>query len=193
MSIDAARVQIRPWQKDDADALHRLVRESHASLSKWLAWCDPDYNLDDARAWIDYSMASWKERSAFPFAVVDENAGTLLGGVGLNQLDVEHRSANLGYWIGSLSIRRGFATAAAIHAARFGFDDLGLERIDIHVLPNNLASLAVAHKLRAKHEGTLAHGIVLHGEPHDAILLSLHSVDASSTLDTARLKQEHDD
>ncbi len=177
MAIDAARVQIRPWRLDDTDALHRLVRASQASLSRWLAWCHADYGRDDAHAWIDHSMASWKQRSAFPFAVTDGDGEILFGGVGLSQLDTEAGTANLGYWVGSPFVGHGYATTAAKLAARFGFDELKLRHIELRVLPDNHASLAVARKLGAKHEGIVRDGIVQHGEPRDAQLYSLTSGD----------------
>ena len=128
MAEDTAHVNIRPWRVEDVDALYRLVRESHASLSRWLAWCHADYGLDDARRWIDHSLASWQARSAFPFAVVDAGAETLLGSTGLSQLDDSQKVANLGYWVGTPFVGQGIATEAARQAARFGFDQLGLQR-----------------------------------------------------------------
>ena len=169
MPVDAARVQVRPWQAGDADALHRLVRASHPSLSTWLPWCHADYGLDDARGWIDHSLARWHARSAFPFAVIDADAGTLLGSTGLSQLDGPQKTANLGYWVGTPFVGAGIATEAARQAARFGFDEMGLQRIVIRALPDNHASLAVARKLGARYESTVqdrAHG---HGS-HDILV-----------------------
>ncbi len=177
MAIEAARAQIRPWRMDDADALHRLVRESHASLSKWLPWCHADYGLADARSWIDQSLASWKARSAFPFAVVDEDAGVLLGSAGLSQLDTAHRIANLGYWVGTPFLGQGVATDAARHVVRFGFDDLGLQRILVRVRSDNPASLGVARKLGAKVHAIVRDDTRHDGEPHDVLIHALATRD----------------
>ena len=175
MAEDTAHVNIRPWRVEDVDALYRLVRESHASLSRWLAWCHADYGLDDARRWIDHSLASWQARSAFPFAVVDAGAEPLLGSTGLSQLDDSQKVANLGYWVGTPFVGQGIATEAARQAARFGFDQLGLQRILVRVLPDNHASLAVARKLGARYESTVQDPI--HG--HGAQDILVHALTAS--------------
>ena len=175
MAEDTAHVHIRPWRVEDVDALYRLVRESHASLSRWLPWCHADYGLDDARRWIDHSLASWQARSAFPFAVVDAGAETLLGSTGLSQLDDSQKVANLGYWVGTPFVGQGIATEAARQAARFGFDQLGLQRILVRVLPDNHASLAVARKLGARYESTVQDPI--HG--HGAQDILVHALTAS--------------
>ena len=169
MASDAARVHIRPWRAGDADALHRLVRESRASLSRWLPWCHAGYGLADARSWIDHSLASWQARSAFPFAVVNADTGTLLGSAGLSRFDVAQKIANLGYWVGAPFVGQGIAAAAAREAARFGFDDLGLQRILVRVLPDNHASLGVARKLGARYESTAQDPVHGHGS-HDILV-----------------------
>lgn len=173
----APRVRIRPWAMDDAEALHRLVQVSRAEIAPWLAWCRDGYVQADAEAWVAHSVQAWATRFAFPFAVVDADAGTLVGGVGLNQLDVDRRSANLGYWTGSAFTGRGVAREAARQAARFGFHEIGLRRIEIKVLPGNAASIRVAEALGATHEGIARHAIEYGGMRHDARLFSLTSED----------------
>lgn len=180
---DAARVRIRPWQLGDAEALHRLVRASHAELSQWLPWCHAGYGMEDARAWIDHAIASWGDRSGFAFAVVDRDEedgdARLLGGVGLSDIDYATGSANLGYWVGTPFVGQGIASHAARQAARFGFDELALARIGLRVLPDNAASLAVARKMGAMHSGIVKGGLIHRGLPHDALAFVLQAGDTA--------------
>lgn len=177
MAVDAAHVQIRPWRMEDADTLHRLVRTSHASLSAWLPWCHADYGLEDARSWIEYSLAGWQARNAFPFAVVDGDDQTLLGSAGLSRLDIAQGIANLGYWVGAPFVGQGIATGTARQVVRFGFDDLGLRRILVRVLPGNHASLGVARKLGAKYETTVRDDTTHDDQPHDLLVHVLSADD----------------
>ncbi len=173
---------IRPFAAGDAPALHAAVRESIASLSRLFPWCSADYALADAEARVVACMAAWREGSEYPFGIfardgapeVDGSDGErLLGCVGLNRLDHGARSANLGYWIGETHRGRGIATRAAASTAAFGFRELGLARIEIVVLPGNIASQRVAGKLGAVREGLVPDRIVLDGRPVDAVLFSL--------------------
>ena len=97
----------------------------------------------------------------------------MLGCVGLNQLDPAKRSANLGYWIGEKHRGHSVATDAARQAAAFGFDEIGLARIEIATLPDNTASQRVAAKIGATREGIFPNRIVVHGAPMDAVVFSL--------------------
>jgi RimJ/RimL family protein N-acetyltransferase len=67
----------------------------------------------------------------------------------------------------------GIATTAARLAARFGFEVLGLQRIEITVPIGHRASARVAEKLGARREGVLRHRLRLHGTPAGAVLFGL--------------------
>ena len=176
-------MNIRPFAAGDAPALHRAVRASIESLSYWFPWCHADYALADAEARVAAGIAAWRDGSEHAFGIFernddgDGNRGAyrerLLGCVGLNRLDRDARSANLGYWIGEAHRGRGLATQAAAWAAAFGFRELGLARIEIRVLPQNGASLRVAEKLGAMREAVLPGVLEFQRRPADAVLFSL--------------------
>ncbi|MDE2248527.1 MAG: GNAT family N-acetyltransferase [Xanthomonadaceae bacterium] len=151
------RLRLRPWRQDDAPALVAAARESTASVGRWLPWCHAGYGPDDAREWIAACESGWRGGKCFAFAIFDARSGALLGGIGLNQLNAEHRSANLGYWIRQGCQGHGFATAAVRLVARFGFRRLGLLRAEIVVLPQNLPSRRTAEKSGARFEGIARH------------------------------------
>lgn len=162
---------IRPFAAADAAALHAAVRDSIASLSALFPWCSPDYSLADAQARVAACVAAWRDGTEYPFGIFEGD--TLLGCVGLNQLDRDARSANLGYWIGERHRGRGLATQAAAWTADWGFRELGLARIEILVLPHNVPSLRVAEKLGAVREGIAPGRIALQGGRADAVLFAL--------------------
>jgi len=164
-------MNVRPFEAGDAPALHAAVRASIASLSYWFPWCREDYALTDAEARVEACIAAWRDGSEYPFAIFEGDR--LLGSVGLNRIDRVAGSANLGYWIGEAHRGRGLATRAAAWAADYGFRELGLERIEIRVLPHNAASLRVAEKLGAAREAVLPGSLEFQGRPADAVLFSL--------------------
>jgi ribosomal-protein-serine acetyltransferase len=172
-------VRIRRYRADDAPVLFEAARESVGELSAWLSWCHPDYALEESRAFVLSSEAAWEQRDAFGFAVLDAGTGLFLGGVGLSRINRANNFANLGYWVRSSQTGRGVATAATLLAADFGFQDLGLNRIEILAAVGNVASRRVAEKAGAQREGVLRSRIVLHGRPHDAALYSLIAADMS--------------
>jgi ribosomal-protein-serine acetyltransferase len=149
--LRAGSAILRPWRADDAANLFDAVAASREELGRWLPWATPDYALSDAQDWIAFCERNWRERSAFPFGVFDEDGGAI-GGCGINRLDSANRCAALGYWIATPRTGHGFARRAATGVAAFGFRELGLCRIEILILPENRASRRVAEAIGAQWE-----------------------------------------
>ena len=170
--MKAGEFRVRPLVAGDAPALHAAVRTSLASLSRWFPWAHPGYSLADAESRVAHCLAARERGEEFAFGIFD-SSGELLGCVGLTQLDPAKRSANLGYWIGEKHRGHSVATDAARQAAAFGFDEIGLARIEIATLPDNTASQRVAAKIGATREGIFPNRIVVHGAPMDAVVFSL--------------------
>jgi ribosomal-protein-serine acetyltransferase len=163
---------IRAWSRDDADALFEAVRESVDVLAPWLPWCHPDYRIEETIAWLAFCDAEAATGRGHHFAI-HTASGRLAGAVGLSEISARHRSANLGYWVRRSMLRRGLATAAVRLAADFAFRQLGLLRLEIAVLPENLPSTRVAERADARLEGVARNRIVIGGEARDALMYSL--------------------
>lgn len=147
------RLRLRPWQDGDAMALLEAVRESSDTVGRWLPWCHADYNFEDATNWVTYCRSAWAAGDHFAFAIFDKMSGELMGAMGLTQHDRLHRRANLGYWVRQSRQRQGVSTAAVPLVAKFGFETLGLIRIEIVALPLNQASRRTAAKSGAQFDG----------------------------------------
>jgi RimJ/RimL family protein N-acetyltransferase len=164
---------LRPWSPEDAPALCEAVRESVQSVGRWLPWCHASYGLEDAQAWIGQCRAGWMADEHFAFGVFERSTGILLGSVGLNQRNLVHHSASMGYWVRQSRQGRGVARRAARLAARFGFETLELIRIEIVALPDNHASRRTAEQAGARFEAIARHRVWTRGEARDAAVYAL--------------------
>ena len=173
VELSDGTILIRPYREEDADSLYEAVRESIAEVRLWLPWCHEDYSIEESREFVSTRGKSAADGEWYSFAVFDKESGRFLGGVGLNFINRVHMMANLGYWVRSSSVGRGVATSATRLAARFGFEELGLHRIEIVVAVENIASQRVAEKAGAVREGLLRKRLLIRGDSQDAVLFSL--------------------
>jgi RimJ/RimL family protein N-acetyltransferase len=164
---------LRPWQWQDAPALHAAVQESLETVGRWLPWCHAEYDLEEARGWIAHCREAWAAEEHFAFGLFHRTDGLLLGSVGLNQRNRMHRSASLGYWVRESRQGEGLAWRAARLAARFGFETLGLVRVEIVALPDNLASRRTAERAGARFEGIARQRLWMREEARDAAVYAL--------------------
>lgn len=157
----------------DTDNLFDAASSSQTHLSPWVPWCPPEYTREDSRSWLALQEEGWNNGTEYAFGIVDAANGRYLGGVGFNRIGRINRLANLGYWVRSDSIRRGIATRATLLAARFGFEQLELNRIEIIASIENHASLRVAERVGAMREGVMRRRLMIEGGSHDAVMFSL--------------------
>jgi ribosomal-protein-serine acetyltransferase len=167
----AADVLIRPYRLDDAPDVCRAVRESITAVMPWMPWCHPEYSIGESRAWLEVQVPAFERGTAYEFAITAGD-GRYLGGCGLNQIDRPNQRANLGYWVRTTAAGRGAATAAVKLVRDWGFQNAGLNRLEVVAAVGNLASRRVAEKAGAIHEGTLRGRLLLYGVFHDAAVYS---------------------
>ena len=96
-----------------------------------------------------------------------------MGGCGLNNIDNNNRVANLGYWVRSSRTGKGIASSVVGLLARFAFEELKLNRVEIIPAISNKASQRVAIKAGATKEGILRKRIVVGDKIYDGIMFSL--------------------
>ncbi len=166
-------VLLRRFRADDAPQVYEAVRESAAQISPWLPDLGSIQSVDDVRTWIAAGPAAWAENRAYDLAIVDAQSGEILGGCGLSQINQRHRFANLYYWVRTSRTGHGIATSAVRLIARFGLENIGLQRIEIIVPVDNAGSARVAQKAGARLEGTLRNRLLLDGAIHDALMFAL--------------------
>jgi len=178
-ALPAGSLRVRPWQPEDADALYVAAGESIESVGRWLPWCREGYARQDSVAWIAHTQACWQLEELFAFAIVDESDGSVAGGVGLNQFNRQHRSANLGYWVRQSRQGFGIAPRAVPAVARFGFESLKLVRVEIVAAVDNLPSRRCAEKAGARFEGIGRQRLLIGESAIDAAVYSLIPADLS--------------
>jgi RimJ/RimL family protein N-acetyltransferase len=174
-------ITIRPYREADIQSLYEAVRESINEVSQWMSWCHAGYTIDESRAFIRSRDEARAKAEEYGFGIFDAQTEAYMGDVGLNHLVREYLYANLGYWVRTSCARRGVASRAARLAARFAFEELGLQRVEIVAAVGNVGSRRAAEKAGAVREGVLRKRIVLRGKTHDAVLYSLVAEDMPSS------------
>lgn len=79
----------------------------------------------------------------------------------------------LGYMIDERESGNGFTTEAARAVIAYGFDQLGLHRIEANIMPHNARSIRVAEKLGFTREGFSPNYLSINGEWADHIRYGL--------------------
>jgi RimJ/RimL family protein N-acetyltransferase len=113
-------------------------------------------NPDEAfvRGWIRRYEDGWRDGSRAGFAIADVS-GEVVGFAALVQLDFEGREAEIGYLVAPPWRGRGIAGRAVALLTDWGFETLGLVRLELRIDIDNGASERVAERLGYVRDGIL--------------------------------------
>ena len=173
VQLTDGKILLRPAEMKDAKEMFGAVQESMTEVGAWMPWCHANYSPGESKNWIKICQNGRKDGSIYDFAITDARDGTILGDCGFNDIRKSDKTANLGYWVRTTRTKQGVCTTATLLLADFGFKDLNLNRIEILIAVDNLASQRVAVKAGAVKEGILRNRLLLHGKTHDAVMFSL--------------------
>lgn len=149
-TLSTARLTLRPFAADDAFDVERLA--GMREIADTTLTIPHPYPHGAAAEWILTHAPAWEKGTAATFAVVENESGRLVGVAAL-MIRPDHRRAELGYWIALDRWNQGYATESNQRLVDFGFEVLGLHRIEARHFLRNPASGRVMLKLGMKAEG----------------------------------------
>jgi ribosomal-protein-alanine N-acetyltransferase len=169
-SLGTARLILGPFDLEDVPEIQRLA--GAREIADTTISIPHPYHRSHALAWIEDQRKDAELGRAANFAVrLPDN--TLIGAVGLRDIDTEHLQAELGFWIGREWWGKGYAREAAAAVIRFGFESLGLNRIYAHHMSRNPASGRVLLAAGMKREGVLRQRVRKWGVFEDVVLYAI--------------------
>lgn len=173
-------IVLRPFRVEDIVPVHEAILESFEELSRWMRWCNADYSIDSTTAFVMGQGDAWRNDLEYSFGVFERESGVFQASVGLNFVNRNYEMANLGYWVRTSATGQGIASRATRLVARFAFEQLKLQRVEIVAAVGNLASQRVAEKAGAVREAILRKRLLHEGQSMDAVLFSLVAEDLST-------------
>jgi RimJ/RimL family protein N-acetyltransferase len=152
--LHTERLVLRPFTPDDATLLSQLagtkrVVDTTASIPFPYS---PEQALKDILRFKDEFERGVGAWFAMALRATPER---LIGCVLLKEIIRRDELAELGYWIDEAHGGKGYVTEAAREMLRFGFHDLGLNRIHACYMSKNPASGRILEKIGMKQEGHL--------------------------------------
>lgn len=122
--------------------------------------------------WLDRYVEGWRDGSRAGFAAVDAD-GRFLAMVGVVDLDLDANQGEIGYVVTKEARGRGVAQRCLRLVTDWALDGLGLARVELHIDPENAASLRVAERCGYIREGMLRSLHFKGDERGDVVIYSL--------------------
>ncbi|MEA2254476.1 MAG: hypothetical protein QOG35_521 [Solirubrobacteraceae bacterium] len=146
-------VALRAWSEGDIPFIVTACQDP--LIERFTAAIPSPYGETDARAWLASQEPARRAGRSLELAILDASSAAPLGAVALSSMDLRHRRSGMGYWLAEHARGRGIATEAVRLLAGWALGVLRLDRLELMIHPENIASQGVAERCGFKREGLL--------------------------------------
>ena len=155
------RLILRPMRMFDAFDMYEYARLPETT--EYLLW-SPHPDIEFTKNYLAFVIGKYKAGECYDWAIVlDGEEEKMIGTCGFARIDFSNNVGEIGYVVNPEFQNRGYATEAVRAVMRFGFETLGLHRIEGQYIIGNEKSLAVMKKCGMQYEGTARGSMLIKG------------------------------
>jgi ribosomal-protein-serine acetyltransferase len=156
-----------------AAPLFSALDNERERLAEFLPWIDDMKTLADFTSYIKNCEGLYAQKKEVSFIMIFNEKP--VGRIGLHHLNLQNKMGAIGYWITRAAEGKGVVTRSCMKIISYGFNHLGLHRIECKVATTNLKSQAIPEKLHFKKEGILRDAEWVNNKYNDLFIYSLLS------------------
>jgi ribosomal-protein-alanine N-acetyltransferase len=162
--LETERLVLRAMRVKDTDDMYEYAQ--NAEVTQYLLW-RPHQTRDYTRRYLEYLAGRYRIGAHYEWAMIHKASGRMIGTCGFASIDCPNNRAELGYVLNPAFRGQGLVVEAAARVLRFGFNVLGLHRIEARYMVENTASRRVMDKLGMRFEGVARSELLVRGSYRD--------------------------
>jgi ribosomal-protein-alanine N-acetyltransferase len=167
------RVMLRPLVAPDFPAWSEVRRRNHDWLTVWeqkrsAHAPDPSHDRDAFSARCGQRERDRQTGAGYAFGLFVDNA--FAGEINLNNVvRGALQTGTVGYWVDQAKAGNSYVAEGVVVVLRYAFEELGLHRVEICIVPRNHNSRRVMEKLAIRDEGTALRFLEINGVWEDHV------------------------
>jgi ribosomal-protein-serine acetyltransferase len=130
-----------------------IIEANRDYLKEWLPWVDNMQIIDDFKNYIAKCKKQHVEGSDLGYVIILKK--TVVGRIGLHNIDQQNKIASIGYWLDENYTGKGIISKSCKAIINYAYNTLNLNRIEIKCDTGNNKSRSIPEKLGFKKEGIL--------------------------------------
>ncbi len=147
---------IRPLALSDLDAYYAMVDKNRKRLADFFAGTvSRTATLEDTKIFLADIVERAKDRTYFPFVIIDNTQEAIIGFLDLKNLDWNLPKSEMGLYMDVDHGGQGISHRAMDVFCTYCFETYGFEKLFLRTHKTNAAAVAIAEKCGFILEGTL--------------------------------------
>ena len=168
-----------PVLEDEGILLKRMDEDDTENIIRWRNTEFVRRNFIYQKPFTKKGHENWiremiRTGKAVQFMIVRKDLGEPVGSVYLRDIDRTHNKAEYGIFIGEKdALGRGYGTRAAKLMIRYGFETLGLHKLMLRVLAENIPAIKSYEKAGFVREAYLKDEVFLDGQYKEVVYMAV--------------------
>nr|WP_312578492.1 GNAT family N-acetyltransferase [Sedimentibacter sp.] len=173
------RLSLRILKPSYGRQVLEYYKRNHSFLKEWDPKPADDFykvSYQKNKLKDEYYMA--KDRKLVRFWIIKKENDKIIGNVCYSNIIMGNfKSCFLGYKLDKDEINKGYMTEAIKKTVQIMFDEYGLHRVEVNIIPRNARSLKVMEKLKFEREGFSKKYLEINGVWEDHIHFATYNPD----------------
>jgi len=158
--LTTQRLTLRKMMVLDASDMYEYA--SRTDVTKYLTW-HPHPDRTYTKEYLQYLGSRYAGGMFYDWAIIFEPDCKMVGTCGFTSFDCAADSGEVGYVLNPEYWGKGIATEALLRVMQFGFETLGLHRIEARFIEENDRSRTVMEKVGMTFEGIHREAMLIKG------------------------------
>lgn len=168
--LKTPRLLLRPLTQETMDHIFQEMKPKEAR--QFLGLKSSDEYASEKKKYNE-GLSTYNRKFLYHH-LIDQKTMKVIGWCGFHTWYTQHNRAEIGYVMTDENYKnQGLMSEALIAILAFGFNEMGLNRIEAYVADDNEPSLKLLKKFNFKKEGVLRQHYAVNGIAEDSILFSL--------------------
>jgi [ribosomal protein S5]-alanine N-acetyltransferase len=133
----------------------------------------PAKSISDTEAYLRRIAKTFSDREVLTFGFERKSDKKIMGHCSLHNIVPQHHRAEIGYGISPAYWGEGYAFEGVKEIIQFGFEEMGIHRIEASCDPRNVRSIKLAERCGMVYEGTLREHKICKGERVSSAIYSI--------------------
>ena len=169
--LNTERLILRKITSDDVDFI--LQHFSDEEVCQYMVDNEPIATMEEAMDIIHWSHSNSDDPNNNRWLIIQKETNKPIGTIGFHRWDKNNKIAEIGYDLSKSYWNKGIMSEAMKIALKFGFEKMGLNRIQAFVHVENNASYHLLRKHGFYAEGIIRDMYLYRGKYHDHYMMSL--------------------
>lgn len=164
-------IELRGCDEAYVPSIFSIVENEREYLREWLPWVDVTLEEQHTRNYMKSAHQlnlGGQQLNTWIFY-----RGEICGAISYVKIDKANENGEIGYWLSKSFMGKGIMTKSCKRLIKYGFEKLGLQRVEIRVAVTNVPSQAIPERLHLVKEGISRNSMKHLGQFHDLYIYSM--------------------